>query len=253
MCLILISYRQHPSYRVILAANRDEFYSRPTEPVAFWKDEPDILAGRDLQGGGTWLGISKRGRIAALTNYRDPSRIIPDGPSRGNLVSGFLKEDCSADAFFTRLKKDGKQYDGFNMIAGDSDSFCYYSNVQNQIVHLKPGMFGISNRFLDTPWPKVVRGKRLLKPFFEMNNPDADGMLDMLSDPVYPPETELPDTGVGIEWERILSPVFISSDVYGTRSSSVILVGNNRDVVFFERTYNAEGHFTHNISIKLDK
>jgi len=253
MCLILFSYHQHPSYRLILAANRDEFYSRPTEALAFWKDEPNILAGRDLQGGGTWLGVSKKGRIAALTNYRDPSLMIPDGPSRGHLVSGFLKEDGSADAFFTRLKKNGKQYDGFNMVAGDRGGLFYYSNVQNTIIHLKPGVFGISNRFLDTPWPKVVRGKALLKPFFEMDNPDADGMLDALSDQVCPPDAELPDTGVGTEWERILSPLFITSDVYGTRSSSVILVGKNHEVVFIERTHNGKEPDTRKLSMKMEK
>lgn len=253
MCLILFSYQQHPSFQLILAANRDEFYSRPTQPVAFWNDEPDIIGGRDLQGGGTWLGISKKGRIAALTNYRDPSLVVPDAPSRGNLVAGFLKDECTAEIFFSRLKQEGDIYSGFNMLAGDGESLLYYSNVQKKIVHLAPGFFGISNRFLDTPWPKVVRGKILLMPFFEMENPDTNGILDVLSDQVYPPDTELPDTGVGLEWERILSPLFITSEVYGTRSSSVILMGNNRDVVFFERTYNGKEYDVREVSVKIEQ
>jgi uncharacterized protein with NRDE domain len=253
MCLILFSYRQHPCFRLILAANRDEFYNRPTQPLAFWKDEPDILAGRDLEGGGTWLGMSGKGRIAALTNYRDPSLVVSDAPSRGNLVSGFLKDECTPESFFSRLQEDRKRYTGFNMLAGDGESLLYYSNVRNKIIHLKPGIFGISNRFLDTPWPKVVRGKSLLTPFFKMEHPDTDGMLDVLRDQEYPPDAELPDTGVGPEWERILSPIFITSEVYGTRSSSVILVENNREVVFVERTYNGKEYDVCGMSMKIEQ
>ena len=159
MCLILFSYRQHPSFQLILAANRDEFYNRPTEPLAFWKDEPDILAGRDLQGGGTWLGISRKGRIAALTNYRDPSLIVSDAPSRGNLVSGFLRDECTAEVFFTRLKQEGKRYSGFNMLAGDGESLLYYSNVQNKIVHLQPVFSASATDFLILPGPRWLGGK----------------------------------------------------------------------------------------------
>jgi len=253
MCLILFTYQQHPSFQIILAANRDEFYNRPTLALEFWQDKPDILAGRDLKGGGTWLGISKKGRIAALTNYRDPLSVIKDAPSRGNLITDFLSEECSAETFFNRLKPEGGRYNGFNMLAGDGERLLYYSNIQNEIIILNPGLFGISNRFLDTPWPKVERGKAMIKSFFEMDQPDTKGILDVLTDQACPPDTKLPDTGVGLEWERILSPIFIKSEFYGTRSSSVLLVGNSGEIIFIERTYEGNEYSVREVSMKIER
>lgn len=251
MCLIVFTYRQHPTFRLVLAANRDEFYSRPTQPAGFWNDRPEILAGRDLKSGGTWLGVSKKGRIAAITNYRDPISIRMDAPSRGHLVADFLSETCSGQTFFSRLRSEGRRYNGFNMIAGDGETLLYYSNINGQMIPLSRGLFGISNRFLDTPWPKVERGKALLAPLFEMEKPDAEGILKVLTDTRRPPDDDLPNTGVGLEWERILSPIFIRSDVYGTRSSSVLLVRNDGDVVFTERTYNGRDNDVRMLSMTI--
>ena len=248
MCLILFSHHNHPNYKLVVAANRDEFYQRPTEQADFWEEAPMILAGKDAEAGGTWMGITKKGRISMLTNYRDLSNIKENAPSRGHLVSGFLKTEQQAADYLHHLETTGSQYNGYNIICGDIDHLYYYGNHQQGVHSIPNGIHGLSNAFLDTPWPKVERGKRLMRSFFEMDNPDANGMLDVLSDQVYPPDSELPDTGVGLLWERILSPMFITSDVYGPRSSSVILMGTNRDVIFLERTYNGSQYDTRSLS-----
>jgi uncharacterized protein with NRDE domain len=240
MCLIVFAHQQHPAYRLVLAANRDEFYARPTAPAAFWEGE-GVLAGRDLRGGGTWLGVTTTGRLAAVTNVRDPGRERPGARSRGELVAGFLRGELPPRAYLEALRPVADQYNGFNLLVGDASSLFHFSNREKVINRVPPGIFGLSNRLLDTPWPKVTRGKQALAERIEHDRVEPDTLLDVLYDPLPAPDEALPDTGVGLEWERRLSPLFIESPTYGTRSSSVLLMSCMGAVTFAERTYPTDG------------
>jgi uncharacterized protein with NRDE domain len=240
MCLILLAYGVHPKYRLILAANRDEFLDRPTQPMAFWEDHPDILAGRDLKGGGTWLGMSRSGRFSAITNYREPGGPKPDAPSRGFLVSDFLSGNSSSRTYLEAVSAAGQAYSGFNLIVGDASGLFYHSNRQPGIRRLEPGWYGLSNHLLNTPWPKVEKGIALLKSAVLDADPvDMAPIFRLLKNREVPPDDRLPDTGVGMEWERILSPMFIQSPGYGTRSSSVMLIGRDGRTQVAEQTLEA--------------
>ncbi len=235
MCLILFLYDVRKDYRLVLGANRDEFYERATAPLSFWEDSPDILAGRDLKGGGTWMGITRSGRFAALTNYRDPASLRADAPSRGELVSEFLQSDVSPAEYMENLCSVGHKYNGFNLIIGDRQDLFYYSNRKDGVQKLAPGLYGLSNRFLNTPWPKVEKGKAGFSQLGEQI--DAEDIFRILSDRCTAPDDQLPETGVSLEWERMLSSMFIYSPVYGTRSSSVLLITQNGEVCFSEKTF----------------
>ena len=238
MCLIVIAVEAHPDYPLIIAANRDEFYSRPTAPLDFWEDHPAILAGRDLQSGGTWLGISRAGRIAAVTNYRDPASMAPWGKSRGQLVRDFLTGNQPPDRYLKDVAQQAGEYSGFNLVVGSPEQLWWYSNKNSGIVRLSPGLHGVSNHLLNTPWPKVDTLKRKLNALIGARRSiEPHEVLDLLYDPVPAPDERLPDTGVGLDWERTLSPVFVSSPHYGTRCSSVILADANNRVQFCERTF----------------
>ncbi len=238
MCLILFAYNVHPSYRLILAANRDEFFDRPSEAADFWPDQPQVLGGRDLKEMGTWLGVTKEGRFAAITNYRDPSSLKSNAPSRGKLVSDYLTGNLSAEDYLHRILPEASQFNGFNLLLGDSENLWVYSN-RGAAQKLKPGIYGLSNHLLDTPWPKVQKGKSLLTKALDKKGDNLDeALLNLLADRHVPPDNELPDTGVSSEWERILSPMFIASPVYGTRSSTVLMMAKNRRIRFIEQVYN---------------
>lgn len=238
MCLILMAYDVHPEYRLILAANRDEFYDRPTLPMAFWQDHPDILAGRDLTGGGTWLGMARSGRFSALTNYREPGGPRPGAPSRGGLVSGFLSGKSPSPAYLEAVSRAGQTYSGFNLIVADAAGLFYYSNRGAGIQPLAAGWYGLSNHLLNTPWPKVEKGIALMKAAVPASDPvNMDAVFQLLKNRELPPDDRLPDTGVGLEWERVLSPIFIRSPGYGTRSSTVVLIGRNGRAQLAEQTH----------------
>jgi uncharacterized protein with NRDE domain len=238
MCLILFSYRNHPSYHLILIGNRDEFYDRPTTKACFWDDAPFLLAGRDLRGNGTWFGITKSGRFAAITNYRDPSSIIEKAPSRGLLIKNYLLGSEPPDIFLRMLSEVANKYNGFNILVGNIESLYWFSNRNKDIQLLKPGIHGLSNHLLDTPWPKLIFGKKRLDEVITGNEtPSPEKLLHILSDKTIADDINLPDTGVGLERERMLSPLFISSPDYGTRSSYVLLIDAKRKVTFLERTY----------------
>ena len=242
MCLILLSYDMHPVYRMVLAANRDEYYDRPTAPLAFHDDSPEILGGRDLKHHGMWLGVTRSGRIAAITNYRDPEFNISDAPSRGFLVRDFLAGDSPPKAYLEHIQCNKDRYNGYNLLVGDRTALFYYSNRGNGIQKLTPGMYGLSNRFLDTPWPKITKGKNALENLLNgKGNLDPEDIFTLLRDGSHPPDPMLPDTGVGLEWERVLSPLFITSEFYGTRSSSIILIKRGGEVTFMERTFIPDG------------
>ncbi|QWV94153.1 NRDE family protein [Geomonas oryzisoli] len=238
MCTLLLAYRFHPAYRLVVAANRDEYYQRPTQPAHFWEDAPHVFAGRDLVHGGTWLGVTATGRIAALTNYRDPSDLHRHGPSsRGQLVSGFLTEDAGAEEYLARLRDSGISYGGYNLLVGDSERLFCYSNKSDRVLPIEPGIHGLSNHLLDTPWPKVCRGKDGLDRILARQDFAVEELFALLADHTHPPDQELPDTGVGLELERMLSPIFITSAQYGTRCSTVLLVDHSGKATFIERSF----------------
>ena len=238
MCLIIIAYRAHPTYELLVAANRDEFHDRPTAPLAFWGDSPQVLAGRDLKEGGAWMGITCAGRFAALTNYRDPGHVLLNAPSRGHLVSDYLQGVESARDYLDRLTSCAAAYNGFNLLLGDETGLYYYSNRAGEVRALTPGLYGLSNHLLDTPWPKLERGRRTLRQVLDHEfDPTPEAFLHLLADRTPAPDAELPNTGVPLEWERWLSPVFIDAPGYGTRSSTVLMVDNGGRARMVERTW----------------
>lgn len=236
MCLILVAWRSHPHYPLVVAANRDEFFARRTASADFWDDDPRILAGRDLEGGGTWMGITRTGRFAALTNYRDPASQRQDAPSRGALVADFLRGDDGIDAYLARILPRAADYNGFNLLLGDSARLVWFSNVAGQPTDLAPGVYGVSNHLLDSPWPKVGAGKTALAAALGAL-PDAEPLFGLLRDDGVHPDETLPRTGVSLEWERLLSSAFVRAPGYGTRSSTVLTVAADGTVDFEERTW----------------
>lgn len=244
MCLLLFSYKAQPDFPLILAANRDEFFDRPTAPLGYLDDSRTILGGKDLRGGGTWLGVSNQGKIGALTNYRDPKQQQKNTPSRGEILTDYLSSSLSSYEFLQQLKLTATRYNGFNLIVGDADVLCYFSNISGEIQILSPGLYGLSNHLLDTPWPKILRGKQLLASCLKTNSMDQlEDVFQLLQDQNHPPDSNLPDTGIGLEWERLLSPIFISGDQYGTRSSAVITMDEKALICFEEKTHDHEGLF----------
>lgn len=237
MCLILFSYKQHPQYTLILAANRDEFYDRPTARAAAWPGQERIVGGRDLRAGGTWMAIDDTQRYGMVTNYRDPASERSRPLSRGNVVTDYLANEESPEAYLERIKSDAERYNGYNTLLGDADALWYYSNREGRIRRLEPGLYGLSNHLLDTPWPKVVRGKRLLESVLNQPAWDQEALFDLLRDDRKAPDQDLPDTGVPLEWERTLSAMFIRSEGYGTRCSTVLTVDHAGQMAFYERTY----------------
>lgn len=232
----------HPEYSLIVAANRDEFYDRPTAPAEFWADAPTVLGGRDLKAGGTWLGIDRQGRLAAVTNYRQGERESPAPRSRGRLVSDFLIGDTGALEYVEKVRREGGLYNGFNLIAGDPWGLFYFSNREGRVRSLGPGVYGLSNHLLDTPWPKVATAKSAFGTLLNGGASELTAdLFALLSDRNRPAEALLPSTGVGPEWERLLSSAFIASDDYGTRSSTVVLVGRDGSIAFIERGFNTGG------------
>jgi uncharacterized protein with NRDE domain len=237
MCLILFAYEVHPRFRLVVAANRDEYYRRPTKKAGYWQDRPDILAGRDLVRMGTWLGITKKGRFAAVTNFREPLILGETARSRGELVKNFLWGNDAPNHYLEKVHRQNDCYGGFNLLAGDLSSLWYYSNRQHRVKQIVPGIYGLSNHLLDTPWPKTLKGKEALKKSIDSGETSPELPFDILSDTTRAEDHELPDTGVGLAWERILSAIMIKSREYGTRSSTVILIDRQNQVTFIERNY----------------
>lgn len=238
MCLILLAYKKHPQYIAIIAANRDEFYDRPTRAVQFWNTSPDLLAGKDLLGGGTWMGITRTGRFSAVTNFREPLKDNKNMSSRGFLVRDYLEENIPPKDYLKKIKKMAHLYGGFNLIVGNVDELFYYSNRPNQIVKILPGIHGLSNHLLNTCWPKVEKGKRSFCEIVSENKPiDIEKIFTLLEDKSMPPSQLLPHTGIDPGWEKILSPIFITSPVYGTRSSTIMMLDRYGKVEFFERSF----------------
>lgn len=240
MCLILFAKNFHPKHKLILAANRDEFYDHPSTAAGYWNDFPDLLAGKDLKANGTWLGITRQGKIAAVTNYRDfySHKDKTKFKSRGNLVTKYLTENFSPKEFSTYLSIHGIEYNGFNLIFGTPDELYHYSNISIATTKVENGIHGLSNHLLDTAWPKVHSGKLKFGEILSSNEISMDTIFNLMSDEKQFDDELLPDTGVGLEYERVLSSIFIKSPIYGTRSSTVITIDMEDKVQFVERTYN---------------
>lgn len=255
MCLILFSWNSHPKYKLIVAANRDEFYARPTASADFWKDYPTILAGRDLKAGGTWLGIEKSGYFTALTNFRDMDSIKENAASRGDLTKNFLINKNGPISYLKAISKEKDKYNDFSLLASDFRSLYYYTNIKDQIIKLDSGIYGLSNHLLDTPWPKVKTGKEIFKSITQSDDFSTALLFELLKNVDMSEDTLLPNTGVPKELERALSSIFIKTPDYGTYCSTVLLVDRNGNCDFEERTYNpnkppAKKHYSFTIPLE---
>lgn len=247
MCIVLGIWNDHPDYPLILIANRDEFHDRPTRPASWWGDESKMFGGRDLRAGGSWLGIHKDGKLAAVTSFRDVRSFTgSEQRSRGLVVRDFLSSSRGTEGFFEELASQGGKYDGFNLLAGDvREGLLCWSNRDTTLNRIESGCFGLSNRFFETPWPKVEKGKRLLQEAAAQGRAESEAdlveaLFEILKDGEQPQGVELPDTGVGPEKERLLSSIFIQSPEYGTRCSTVILLRPDNQLLFCERSYSPE-------------
>lgn len=238
MCLIVFAWQVVPGTPLVAAANRDEYYDRPAQPAAWWDDHPQVYAGRDLKGGGTWIGISRNGKFGALTNIRAPSEKQEDAPSRGALVADFLSGQASAQEYVSRIAEHAHRFNGFNLLIGDGKELIWFSNGKKDDPRngkpLPPGIYGLSNDSLDSPWPKVVRTKAQFASLLCQGAP-RDAFFEMLTDTTRASDCRLPKTGVGVEMERLLSAVMIESPTYGTRTSTVVQVDAGNGAVLYER------------------
>jgi uncharacterized protein with NRDE domain len=254
MCLILFAVDAHPDYPLILAANRDEFFARRTQSLHWWQERPDVLAGKDLVAGGTWFGIRKDGRLAAITNYRQPTDITPS-ISRGQLARDFLLGDATPQDYLQQLHSTADQYAGFNLLLGDKGKYFHFSNkernrgTQHSPTMISAGVHGLSNALLDTPWPKVTRGCDALRQELK-TEVSIEALFAILADTHIAADNELPDTGIGIDKERFLSSRFICSEDYGTRASTVLTINrkgeaniHHRDFVPDQPTQFVESHW----------
>ena len=253
MCLIYIAWRRHPRHRLVVAANRDEFHARPALPAHWWDDAPGVLAGRDLEAGGTWLGVTSGGRFAAITNYQGPSVRLANARSRGALVSEFLAGDASAPQYLDRVTQEGHRYNGFSLLTMDGDRLAFASNRSRGVVRLAPGVYGLSNHLLDTAWPKVTNGKRDLERLLagpEVRVPDLLALL-AVDDP-RSDEAPRADTESDLEPMHWRSSRFILGDNYGTRTSTVVLLDAGGAGVFVERSFDASGAAVGDAEFELD-
>lgn len=247
MCLIVFAWEASSATRLAVAANRDEFLARLAAPAAWWADAPDVLAGRDLEAGGTWLGITRAGRFAALTNFRDASAPKKDGaPSRGALTADFLRGDAAAADYVAAVQPGAGRYHGFNLLVSDGAELWSFSNVEGDPVRLGPGVLGLSNHLLETPWPKVTAARSRLEAALQAAE-GAEGLerrlLELLEDRTIAPDDALPSTGLPLDWERALSAAFVEAPGYGTRASTALVVGADGAVRFVERSFGERGAF----------
>jgi uncharacterized protein with NRDE domain len=238
MCLIVFAWRPGHAQPLIVAANRDEFYARPSLPLAQWPDAPAVYAGRDQEAGGTWLGVNADGRFAALTNIRDPHQ-PPARKSRGELVARFLSGSLPLEQYLAEINGRSLEYAGFNLLVGTREELWHYNARDSVPTQLPAGVYGLSNAGLDTPWPKLVKAKTALSAVLE--NPQPEALLEILSDPQTAPFADLPDTGVGLATESLLSSVFIASPSYGTRASTALIVNADGTRQMVERSFGPHG------------
>lgn len=242
MCVLFIAWKSHPRYRLVLAGNRDEFRARPTAPLARWAQHPDVIGGRDLKAGGSWLAASRSGRFAAVTNFRQVP-LVEGTQSRGTLVSRYVTGEESPSHFVRALEQTAGSYGGTNLFAGTGDALWHWSNRGAVTRMMAPGLYGLSNGMIEDDWPKMRRGREGLAQLIAAPSLDEDALFALLTDRTPGADHELPDTGVGREMERTLSPIFIAGDHYGTRASTVLLIGHDGSVSMREKRWGAYGVF----------
>jgi uncharacterized protein with NRDE domain len=253
MCLVLLVWRMHPHHPCLVAANRDEFHARPTAAAEWWADRPQILAGRDLEAGGTWLGVTRAGRFAALTNYRDPQRrrAPATAPSRGTLVTSLLDSTAGVAEGLAYLHERRAHFNPFNVIFSDGERLGIYESAIGAGRELGPGIYGLSNHLLDTPWPKVENAKtRLASALADLA--DTAPLLELLRDDLPAADDELPRTGLSLEWERLLSSAFVRSPDYGTRCSTIIRIERPGRAYFDEWSWDSEGADSGRVSLRFE-
>jgi uncharacterized protein with NRDE domain len=243
MCLLVLAWRAHPRYALVVAANRDEFHERPAAPLAPWPAPPPLLAGRDLRAGGTWLGIDRARRFGVVTNFRDLQPPKAGAPSRGGLIPHYLAQDATPATFFAALEPQADTYSGFNLLLADGDALWYGCNRARPFARaLPPGVYGLSNGFLDTPWPKLERTRSAFRAWLSEPAANSDGLFALLADRTRVEEDALlPRTGVAREWERVLSAPFVLDPVYGTRASTMLLLEADGHARIQERRFDPAG------------
>ena len=238
MCILFIAVKQHPDYPMIICANRDEFHQRPTQNMHWWPEQK-ILAGKDIQAGGTWLGLSTQGDFAALTNFRRPNHFDVNKQSRGDLVVQALSN--SHQQMQQTLALNSKQYNDFNLVFGPLNNLQAFDSVQKKFVKLTPGFHSICNGALDDIWPKMSSGLKLLEKLITNKNVNIEQLLSVMTNQDIADQQQLPATGLSAELESLLSSIFIVSPEYGTRSTAIILQKNSGNIEVYERNYNNEG------------
>lgn len=246
MCLIVFAWCPENPLALRLAANRDEFYARPSATLGEWKEAPGLFAGRDLEAGGTWLGITASGRFAALTNIRDP-RQPTRTRSRGELSADFLRSDMSPQAYLQQVMRNAGQYAGFNLLLGDTMQLWHFNSHEGEARRLESGVYGLSNASLDTPWPKLIQARRALQANTEA---DDETLMAIMADNRQAADHLLPDTGVGLATERLLSSVFITSAAYGTRASTALALRQDGSWRISERSFGPHGALLGEVSLE---
>ena len=245
MCLLVAAFDCHPEFRLVLAGHRDEFHARPAAALGWWDEPAELLAGRDLQAGGTWLGVGRDGRVGVVTNFRGPGSLRPDGPSRGRLVPAFLAGSLPASRYGESLLAMAASYSGFNLLLLDRQGLTYVCNRPTpQLSRLPRGLYGLSNDRLDTPWPKVVGARERIAAALGTAGWSAGSLFRALKDRRPAPDESLPDTGIGLARERVVSAPFIVDPEYGTRCATVVLLGRDGTIHVEERRYDALGEAT---------
>ncbi len=246
MCLLVVAWQSHPRYRLVVAANRDEFHDRPATALGWWNDAPRVLAGRDLRAGGAWLGVTRSGRFGVVTNFRDLERApAPDAPSRGRLVPEYLSGEAGPAAFLAATSASADRYAGFNLLVGAPDALHYFSNrMDGGSRALAPGVYGLSNHWLDSPWPKVLRTRERFADALGADEPDAATLFDILADRDPAPDDSLAGTGLPPDLQRALSCAFVQHERYGTRCSTVVLAARDGRTVVHERRFDPQGSQT---------
>lgn len=251
MCILFLAINQHEKYPLVILANRDEFQERSTTSARFWKEYPELLAGRDEKEGGTWLGITKKGKISALTNYRDIPLHKEGRESRGLLVKDFLTSEISTLTYLDLLISKRESYNPYNILIGNQKELYVYNNVSNESQKLTDGFHGLSNAYLNSPWPKISRGIEHLKEYILSSELKKEELFSIMKDETKAPDELLPNTGVGLEKERFLSSIFIQNPVYGTRSTAILLFDRQNTVSFYERSYSPTGDITNEFEVRI--
>jgi uncharacterized protein with NRDE domain len=255
MCLLVLAWHAHPRYPLIVAANRDEFHDRPALPLAKWEGTEDIYGGRDLRAGGAWLAVDGRRRFGVVTNFRELQRPQAEAPSRGSLIPSYLQAAPGAGEFLAALQADSGRYSGFNLLLSDDRELWYASNRLDGFARqLEPGIHGLSNQYLDTPWPKLLRVRRRFATWLEHSvELEPEGLFEMLADRTRASaDDELPDTGLAAEWERTLSAPFVLDPRYGTRCSTVVMMETSGSMRIAERRFDPEGRETGETELLLN-